>query len=109
MTDTRAMPRPTSPPADGRRAGRSLWRRLEPAMLGVGSIVVLLLLWEVLPRLFTLSAGTKLFFTTPSQIAGTLWTAVRDRRDLGAARRQRRRASRIGLVLPSSSACRSAC
>ena len=26
------------------------------------------------PHLVTLSAGTKLFFTTPSQIAGTLWT-----------------------------------
>ena len=36
-----------------------------------------------------MSAGTKLFFTTPSQIAGTLWTTVRDRRDLDAARRQR--------------------
>ena len=30
-------------------------------------------LWEVLPRIVTMSAGTKLFFTTPSQIGGTLW------------------------------------
>ena len=42
-------------------------------MLGTAGIIVLLLLWEVLPRIVTLSAGTKLFFTTPSQIAGTLW------------------------------------
>ena len=31
-------------------------------------------MWELVPHLVTLSAGTKLFFTTPSQIAGTLWT-----------------------------------
>ncbi len=43
-------------------------------MLGAGSIVALLVVWELLPRLVTMSAGTKLFFTTPSQIAGTLWT-----------------------------------
>ena len=36
--------------------------------------MALLLVWELLPRVVTLSAGTKLFFTTPSQIAGTLWT-----------------------------------
>ena len=35
--------------------------------------------------------------------------AVRHRRNLGAARRQRRRASRSGLRLPSRSGCRSAC
>ena len=42
-------------------------------VLGAGSIVLLLLVWELLPRFVTMSAGTKLFFTTPSQIAGTLW------------------------------------
>ena len=45
-------------------------------MLGAGSIVLLLLVWELLPQLVTLSAGTKLFFTTPSQIAGTLWNMI---------------------------------
>ena len=30
-------------------------------------------MWELLPHIVTISAGTKLFFTTPSQIAGTLW------------------------------------
>jgi ABC-type nitrate/sulfonate/bicarbonate transport system permease component len=53
---------------------RSLWRRYEAAVLGAGSIVLLLVAWETLPRVFTLSAGTKLFFTTPSHVAGTLWT-----------------------------------
>ena len=53
--------------------GKSLWHRIEPAALGIGSIVALLVVWELVPRLITLSAGTKLFFTTPSQVAGTLW------------------------------------
>jgi NitT/TauT family transport system permease protein len=53
---------------------KSAWQRFEPALLGAGSIIALLVVWELLPRLVTMSAGTKLFFTTPSQIAGTLWT-----------------------------------
>ena len=52
---------------------RSLWQRFEQVFLGTGSIVVLLIVWELLPRLVTMGAGTKLFFTTPSQIGGTLW------------------------------------
>jgi ABC-type nitrate/sulfonate/bicarbonate transport system permease component len=51
----------------------SLWRRWEPHVLGAGSIVLLLAVWEVLPRFIALSAGTRMFFTTPSKIAGTLW------------------------------------
>ncbi len=51
----------------------SLWQRYEASVLGAGSIVLLLVAWEALPRVFTLSAGTKLFFTTPSHVAGTLW------------------------------------
>ena len=53
--------------------GESLYRRLEPTILGAGAIIVLLLAWELLPHLVTVSAGTKLFFTTPSAIAATLW------------------------------------
>ena len=53
---------------------QTVWQRFESAILGAGSIAALLVAWEVLPHLVTLSAGTKLFFTTPSQIAGTLWT-----------------------------------
>jgi hypothetical protein len=63
-----------APPAGEIAApGESLYRRLEPTILGAGGIVVLLLLWELLPYLVTVSAGTKLFFTTPSAIAATLW------------------------------------
>jgi NitT/TauT family transport system permease protein len=53
---------------------RRRWRQLEPFVLGAGSIVVLLLVWELFPRVVTIPAGTRLFFTTPSQIVGTLWT-----------------------------------
>src|SRR5690242_8519392 len=53
--------------------GKSLWRRYEPTLLGVGSIVLLLVVWEAVPHLVTMRAGTKLFFTTPSHVAGTLW------------------------------------
>jgi NitT/TauT family transport system permease protein len=52
---------------------KSVWQRFESTILGTSTIVVLLIVWELLPRLMTLSAGTKLFFTTPSQIGGTLW------------------------------------
>jgi ABC-type nitrate/sulfonate/bicarbonate transport system permease component len=50
------------------------WRRYEPTILGAGTILLLLVVWEALPRIVTLSAGTKLFFATPSQVAGTLWS-----------------------------------
>jgi ABC-type nitrate/sulfonate/bicarbonate transport system permease component len=72
MTDTRALPADLSAGEFG-APGKSLWQRLEPAILGSGGIIILLLLWEVLPRIITMKAGTKLFFTTPSQIVGTLW------------------------------------
>ena len=68
------------PRSEGRRprasrcgAGRGLWRRFEPTVLGTGSILVLLLVWEFCRISLPLKAGTKLFFTVPSQIAGTLW------------------------------------
>jgi ABC-type nitrate/sulfonate/bicarbonate transport system permease component len=52
---------------------RGLWRRIEPAALGAGSIVLLLLVWQFLPHFIPLKEGTKLFFTVPSQIGATLW------------------------------------
>jgi ABC-type nitrate/sulfonate/bicarbonate transport system permease component len=52
---------------------RSVWRRIEPAALGTGSIVLLLLVWQFLPDFVSMKAGTKLFFTVPSHVAGTLW------------------------------------
>jgi NitT/TauT family transport system permease protein len=59
--------------ADDLAAPKSLWQRFEPTLLGASSILALLLVWEFLPRLVTMKEGTKLFFTVPSQIAGTLW------------------------------------
>jgi NitT/TauT family transport system permease protein len=53
---------------------KSLWRRWEAPLLGTGGIVMLIVAWELVPRIFTLSAGTRLFFAPPSQVAGTLWT-----------------------------------
>ena len=64
-------------PADNLAAPpRSLWRRIEPAVLGGGSILLLLLLWELLPQIVTLGAGTKMLFTTPSRVAVTLWNMI---------------------------------
>src|SRR3954447_11947041 len=64
-------------PADGLAApARSLWREAEPAALGVGSIVLLLIVWEALPHLVTLGAGTRMFFTTPSRVGATLWNMM---------------------------------
>jgi ABC-type nitrate/sulfonate/bicarbonate transport system permease component len=52
---------------------KSVWRRFEPTILGTGTIVLLLLVWQILPDFVPMKAGTKLFFTVPSHIAGTLW------------------------------------
>lgn len=60
-------------PADDLAPAKSVWRRFEAPILGTASIVALLLVWEFLPYVVPISAGTKLFFTTPSQIGGTLW------------------------------------
>src|SRR5579884_2582662 len=55
---------------------KNLWQRCEPTVLGAGTIVALLVVWQVLPAVVPMKAGTKLFFTVPSQIAATLWTMV---------------------------------
>lgn len=55
---------------------RSLWRRIEPTAWGVASFVVLLLVWQIVPYFVPLKPGTRLFFTVPSQIAGTLWQMI---------------------------------
>jgi NitT/TauT family transport system permease protein len=57
---------------------RSFWQRTEPTVLGVGGILLLLVAWEALPRIVTISEGTKLFFTTPSEVVGTLWKLFAD-------------------------------
>src|SRR5579864_4348431 len=60
-------------PAGGDAPRKSLWQRFESTVLGTGTIVLLLLLWQFLPDFIPMKAGTKLFFTVPSHIAGTLW------------------------------------
>jgi ABC-type nitrate/sulfonate/bicarbonate transport system permease component len=77
MTDTRAIGgyvAAAKPAADEAVTTVGLWKRAEPTLLGFGSIALLLAVWELTPHLMTLSAGTKLFFTTPSQIGLALWT-----------------------------------
>lgn len=60
--------------SDERPPTSSLWQRSESAILGALGILVVLLLWEAVPYVVTMKAGTKLFFTPPSQVAETLWT-----------------------------------
>lgn len=74
MSVLRADLAPVATADEAATPGKTLWQRAEPTLLGTGSIVVLLLVWELLPRIITLSEGTKLFFTTPSHVVGTLWT-----------------------------------
>lgn len=73
MTDVPAIQAGIAASDDLGAPSESLWHRLEPAILGTAGVVIMLLLWEVLPRIVTMNPGTKLFFTTPSQIVGTLW------------------------------------
>jgi ABC-type nitrate/sulfonate/bicarbonate transport system permease component len=75
MAETQTL---QGPAAAGNRVddaapARSLWQRIEPTALGAGSIALLLMVWQVVPYFVPLKPGTKLFFTVPSQIAGTLW------------------------------------
>ena len=62
-----------APVGDLRAPGRKLWQRLEPTALGAGTILLLLLIWEFVPRFIPMKEGTKLFFAVPSQVSTTLW------------------------------------
>src|SRR2546425_179333 len=73
MSESSALEADLARSDDRDAPSRSLWLRFEPAALGAGSIIALLVVWELVPHVVTLAPGTKLFFTTPSQIAGTLW------------------------------------
>jgi len=55
---------------------RSLWRRVEPTALGTLGIALLLAVWQFLPYVVPLKAGTRLFFTVPSAVIGTLWQMI---------------------------------
>jgi len=75
MSETGTIPDAfgAAPASDDAAPVPSLWQRLEPTLLGTGAMVALLAFWELVPHLFTISPGTKLFFTTPSKIAVALW------------------------------------
>jgi ABC-type nitrate/sulfonate/bicarbonate transport system permease component len=51
----------------------ALRQRIESIALGAAAIVLLLLIWELLPHFLSIKQGTRLFFTVPSRILGTLW------------------------------------
>jgi NitT/TauT family transport system permease protein len=71
--DRLAEPFGTEAASEGVAPAISLRQRTEPTILGLTGICVVLILWEAVPYLVTLRAGTKLFFTPPSQVAATLW------------------------------------
>src|SRR6266446_6340713 len=74
MGKTGAIVADTALPGEGGEvSSNATWHGLEPAVLGTGSILVLLLVWQAVPHLIAMSPGSKLFFTTPSRIAATLW------------------------------------
>jgi ABC-type nitrate/sulfonate/bicarbonate transport system permease component len=74
MTKMGAILADTALPVEGGEvSSNGIWRSLEPALLGTGSIVVLLLVWQAVPHVIAMSPGSRLFFTTPSRIAATLW------------------------------------
>jgi NitT/TauT family transport system permease protein len=61
------------PADDAAVPGPTLWQRLEPAFLGFCGLAAPIILWELLPHIVTMRAGTKLFFAPPSKVAVTLW------------------------------------
>ncbi len=74
MADVQRVPAVLA--AEERAQPRSPWRRLEPTVLGAGTIVALLLVWQFLPAFIPMKAGTRLFFTVPSEVARTLWEMI---------------------------------
>jgi ABC-type nitrate/sulfonate/bicarbonate transport system permease component len=48
---------------------RKFYAEQEPAILGIGLIAVLLLVWQSIPLWYTLPRGMALFFTTPTKVA----------------------------------------
>ncbi len=88
MVETNAAPAQAMPANKdlGAITRKTAWEASEPYVLGIGFIIVVLLVWEVTPRIVTLSKGMSLFFTTPSAIAaklyqlfstGVIWPALR--------------------------------
>ena len=51
---------------------RSFYDRYESLILGTTFIVLVLVIWQLVPSVFTLSKGMKLFFATPTMVVGAL-------------------------------------
>lgn len=51
---------------------KTFWEANESYILGGGFILLFLLVWELVPHVFTLSKGMSLFFTTPSRVFARL-------------------------------------
>jgi NitT/TauT family transport system permease protein len=98
-TQTLAAERAAALPVEGgeMRSGR-IWPSLEPALLGTGSIVLLLFAWQLLPHVVAISPGMQLFFTTPARIAVTLWGMI-ESGEIWAPLRVSASAFAIGLAL----------
>jgi ABC-type nitrate/sulfonate/bicarbonate transport system permease component len=47
---------------------QNFYTEREPSILGGGFILLLIVLWELMPRLLTLPQGFSLFFTTPWKV-----------------------------------------
>jgi ABC-type nitrate/sulfonate/bicarbonate transport system permease component len=46
------------------------WEKNESLFLGFGFIALVIIIWQLVPSVFTLSKGMKLFFATPTMIVG---------------------------------------
>jgi NitT/TauT family transport system permease protein len=66
-----------SPDAAGPIRRKTFLETYESPIFGGGFIVLVLVVWQFLPHIVTLSAGTMLFFATPWQIAVTLYDLFR--------------------------------
>ena len=89
----------------GTRAARP-WESLEPSLLGAGTIALVLLVWQLVPHLLTLSPGMELFFTTPTRIAATLWNMLATG-EIWQPLRVSATAFALGLAWRSPPGCRS--
>lgn len=55
---------------------KGVYREYEPAIIGTAFILLILLLWQMIPVVMTLSKGMALFFTTPLQIVRTFFVLI---------------------------------
>jgi NitT/TauT family transport system permease protein len=73
MAETQTLDLELGAAQSGQLPATALRQRIESIALGTAAIVLLLLIWELLPYFLPIKPGTRLFFTVPSRIFGTLW------------------------------------